>query len=108
MLKDIDRIDVVVVGGCGHVGLPLAIAFANGGLRSVAYDRDCTAVERVNAGAFPFAEHGGDRELAKALRTGRFVATTDPVSVSRCDAVIVVVGTPVDEHLNPDPTSSWP
>ena len=27
------RYDVCVVGGCGHVGLPLALAFAKAGLR---------------------------------------------------------------------------
>ena len=30
--------DVVVVGGCGHVGLPLGLAFAARGLDVVLYD----------------------------------------------------------------------
>ena len=35
-------------------------------------------------------------------RTGSLLATTDPAVVGTAEVLIVVVGTPVDEHLNPD------
>ena len=51
--------DVVVIGGCGHVGLPLAIGFADRGLKTIVYDINEAAVSTVNAarliGAHPFA-----------------------------------------------------
>lgn len=100
-----EAVDVVVVGGCGHVGLPLAVAFANEGRRVVAYDRDESVVCSVNAGVFPFAEVGGQIELRKALDSSAFRATIDPTAISRAQYVVVVVGTPVDEHLNPDPNA---
>jgi UDP-N-acetyl-D-mannosaminuronic acid dehydrogenase len=50
--------DVVVIGGGGHVGLPLAIAFADRGSRVVSYDISPGAVESVNAGVMPFTEPG--------------------------------------------------
>jgi UDP-N-acetyl-D-mannosaminuronic acid dehydrogenase len=43
-------LDVVVVGGCGHVGLPLAIAFADRGLRTIAFDLNPDGVELVQSG----------------------------------------------------------
>ncbi len=95
-------VDVCVVGGCGRVGLPLGIALAARGLSVVLYDIDAAAVDRVNGGELPFAEEGAAAPLAEALAAGRLRASTDAASVGLADALIVVVGTPVDEHLNPD------
>jgi UDP-N-acetyl-D-mannosaminuronic acid dehydrogenase len=97
-----DAVDVCVVGGCGRVGLPLGIALAGRGRSVVLYDIDAAAVDRVNAGIMPFAEEGAAEPLTEALAAGRLRATTDAASVGLADALIVVVGTPVDEHLNPD------
>ncbi|MEV0718609.1 nucleotide sugar dehydrogenase [Asanoa sp. NPDC050611] len=95
-------VDVCVVGGCGRVGLPLGIALASRGLSVVLYDIDAAAVDLVNAGRLPFAEAGAGEELTAALAAGRLTATTAASSVGLADALVVVVGTPVDEHLNPD------
>ena len=91
-----------MVGGCGRVGLPLGIALAARGLSVVLYDIDAAAVGRVNAGEMPFAEEGAAPMLAEALATGRLRATTDAAAAGLAEALVVVVGTPVDEHLNPD------
>ncbi|GAA4942242.1 nucleotide sugar dehydrogenase [Actinoplanes utahensis] len=95
-------VDVCVVGGCGRVGLPLGVALAARGLSVVLYDIDAAAVDRVNSGVMPFTEEGAQAPLDEALADGRLRASTDPASVGRADALVVVVGTPVDEHLNPD------
>jgi UDP-N-acetyl-D-mannosaminuronic acid dehydrogenase len=94
--------DVVIIGGCGRVGLPLGIALASRGLLVTLYDINATAVATVNAGTMPFAEDGADAMLADVVGAGRLVATTEPSSVSAAEHLVVVVGTPVDEHLNPD------
>jgi UDP-N-acetyl-D-mannosaminuronic acid dehydrogenase len=98
-----DPIDVVVIGGCGHVGLPLAIAFADRGLRVGIYDLNESAVKLVESGQLPFQEEGAAAVLERVLADGRLSATTDPAIIASADAVVVVIGTPVDEHLNPDP-----
>ena len=95
--------DVVVVGGCGHVGLPLGLAFAERGLQVSLLDVRQEVVEQVMAGEMPFTEDGADSVL-KAVVGTRLIATTDKTTVSTAEHVVVVVGTPVDEHLNPDPT----
>ena len=95
--------DIVVVGGCGRVGLPLAVVLAKEGLRVGIYDVSDAAVKTVNDGHLPFTEPGCADALTEAVRTGALVASTDPAIVGTADAIIVVIGTPVDEHLNPDP-----
>jgi UDP-N-acetyl-D-mannosaminuronic acid dehydrogenase len=96
-------LDVVVVGGCGHVGLPLALAFAVRGQKAGVYDIDPAAVAKVASGEMPFEEPGAPEALRRALSAGLLEATADPGIVGRAEHVVVVVGTPVDEHLNPDP-----
>jgi UDP-N-acetyl-D-mannosaminuronic acid dehydrogenase len=94
--------DVVVVGGCGHVGLPLGLAFAQRGLTVGLFDLNEEAVAGVMAGRMPFQEAGG-QEVLTSVVGDRLTATTDPHIVSTAENVIIVIGTPVDEHLNPDP-----
>jgi UDP-N-acetyl-D-mannosaminuronic acid dehydrogenase len=94
--------DVVVVGGCGHVGLPLGLALADQGLSVALYDVDETAVASVSSGTIPFDEPGGPEVLGRML-ADRLIATTDPVIVSTAENVIVVVGTPIGGHLSPEP-----
>lgn len=94
--------DVVVVGGCGHVGLPLAIAFANRGLRVGIYDVSEKAVATVNSATLPFDEPGAAPVLARVVDAGRLHASLDPSIVGTAEHVVVVIGTPVDEFLNPD------
>ena len=96
------ELDAVVIGGCGHVGLPLAIALAGRGARVGIYDVSQAAVDTVNAGRLPFAEPGAAEPLREARAAGRLEASADPAIVATAEHVIVVIGTPVDEHLNPD------
>jgi UDP-N-acetyl-D-mannosaminuronic acid dehydrogenase len=90
---------VGIVGGCGHVGLPLAIALAPHFDVSI-YDINPEAVRRVSRGEMPFRDEGADEGLRAALERGMQVSTS-PAVLTSCDYIIVVVGTPVDEHLNP-------
>ena len=92
----------MVIGGCGHVGLPLAIAFADRGAQVGIYHVSKAAVAQVNSGQMPFAEPGAEAALTRALAAGRLEATSDPAIVASAEHLLVVIGTPVDEHLNPD------
>ena len=96
--------DLVIVGGCGHVGLPLGLAFADQGLKVSLFDRNASSVDEVNRGVMPFEEPGTQAVLDRVLGF-TLEATTDPSVVGQAEHVVVVIGTPVDEHLNPDPNS---
>ncbi len=92
---------VTIVGGCGHVGLPLGIVLAaKAGLQVDLLDIDPVKIDLVNSGAMPFMERGAD-ELLREVVGKSLKATLDPACISSADAVITVVGTPVDRHLNP-------
>lgn len=92
--------DVCVVGGCGHVGLPLAITFASRGLKVCVHDINDAAIATVRAGRMPFREPGAEPLLRDVIGRTLHLAN-DPTLISRARHVIVVIGTPVDEHLNP-------
>lgn len=94
------RYDVCVVGGCGHVGLPLALSFARSGLSVSIYDIDERAVAMVRSGRMPFVEAGAEPILGEVIGRSLEVAN-DPDLVRWSRHVVVIIGTPVDEHLNP-------
>lgn len=91
---------ICIVGGCGHVGIPLALAFASKGHEVAMLDVSVRAVEAINAGELPFKEEGA-LELLRAHIGKNLKATTDAAEVAKADVVVFVTGTPVDEHLNP-------
>ena len=95
-------VDVVVLGGGGHVGLPLSLALADAGLRVGIYDINEDTLSRIGRGEMPFLENGADELLARCARQRpagpRLLGRDDRPGA---DAVIVVIGTPVDEFLGP-------
>ncbi len=92
---------LAVVGGCGHVGLPLGLAFARQGYQVDLVDTSAERVAEVNAGRMPFHEDDADALLAEGIRTGLLKATTDTRVLEEAAAIIVTIGTPVDEYLDP-------
>ena len=99
--------NIVIVGGCGHVGLPLGIVLASRGASQVTLlDIDENKVAAVRHGHTPFMEVGAEALLQKVVG-GRLRATVDPTCLTHADVVITVVGTPVDEHLNPTVTELY-
>ena len=95
------RFDLCVIGGCGHVGLPLSIAFALRGKRVAVFDIDHDASSRVGRGEMPFIEQGGERDLRATLASGRLVIGSSPDVIGESDAVVLVVATPIDGHMSP-------
>src|SRR5262245_44575594 len=99
---DIGDESVCIIGGAGRVGLPLGISFALVGVRTTLVDINEAAIAEIQAGRFPFKEAGGEQALPRALKTGNLRAVSGPASViGESDIVVLVIGTPVDEYLNP-------
>jgi UDP-N-acetyl-D-mannosaminuronic acid dehydrogenase len=97
----LDAADLTVVGGGGHVGIPLVLAFAEAGFRVNVHDTNRAALETLRSGRLPFIEHGGEALLATALKHDRLVFTSSPAEISPDVPVIITIGTPIDEFLNP-------
>ncbi|ORW33475.1 nucleotide sugar dehydrogenase [Mycobacterium paraense] len=92
---------ICIIGGAGHVGLPLALVLADVGFNVDILDTNAAALKTIMAGRMPFVENGAQDLLKRLLPTGRISATTDSWAVRNSDIVICVVGTPVDEYLTP-------
>jgi UDP-N-acetyl-D-mannosaminuronic acid dehydrogenase len=97
---------IVIIGGCGHVGLPLGIVFANCGLDVVLLDRDQAKIAMVNGGQMPFMENNALEQLQRVVGK-HLTATADPSCLREAEVAIAVLGTPVDEHLNPTVTDLY-
>ena len=92
---------LVGIVGLGYVGVPLAVTFAEAGYKVVGFDKDARKVKRLNAGEDVIldVEPGS---VAKLRKQGRFSATTDFKRSAKCDALIICVPTPLDDHKEPD------
>ncbi|MEW6225172.1 MAG: nucleotide sugar dehydrogenase [Chloroflexota bacterium] len=97
-------LDLVVLGGGGHVGLPLSLAMASAGLRVGIYDTNEATLATIARGEMPFLEGGADALLTEVLASGNLELSSTGDVISRADQLIVVVGTPVDEFLAPSMT----
>lgn len=91
---------VSIIGGCGHVGIPLGIALASKGNEVKLVDINKQAIDSINNGELPFLEEGAEEYLDKILGKN-LIATNNFEEVKHSEVVIFVTGTPVDEHLNP-------
>jgi UDP-N-acetyl-D-mannosaminuronic acid dehydrogenase len=93
--------DVAVIGGGGHIGLPLAMILADVGWKTHIYDINTQTLEKISAGVMPFTEDDGPETLQRVLASGRLSLSSTPDGLEDCRFVIMIVGTPIDEHLNP-------
>jgi len=91
---------ICIIGGCGHVGIPLGLAFASRGFTVTLIDCNKAAVQQISSGSLPFKEEHAEELLQKHIGKN-LSATTDATVASQQDVVVFVTGTPVDEHLNP-------
>lgn len=93
--------DICIVGGCGHVGLPFGMALADREKKVVLYDINQSVIEKVNNGVVPFKENNAEPVLKRVLKSEKLTATNNPAVIGQAKTVVTVIGTPVDEHLNP-------
>lgn len=101
MAKNNYKYDISIVGGLGHVGLPLGLVFADKGLKVCLCDIHKENAELVKSGKMPFIEYGAEPVLKKVLREGRLYIVLDNSSIAKSKYIIIAIGTPVDEYLNP-------
>jgi UDP-N-acetyl-D-mannosaminuronic acid dehydrogenase len=96
------KYDLCVVGGAGHIGLPFALVFSEIGLNVAIYDISQSALDTIGKGIVPFMEVGAEPLLKKALTSRKLVLSNNPEIVSQSKNIVITIGTPVDEFLNPE------
>ena len=92
---------VLVVGGCGHIGLPLSALLAFHGNTVVAYDVNKAVVDSLNDDVIPYHENGLENLLANENTRQNLSFTHEKPVVAEFHAIIFAIGTPVDEYSNP-------
>ena len=92
----------VAVIGLGRVGLPLALCFADRGLRVLGIDHDQAILESVRAGRMPFEEAGTQELLNRVAKTGRLALGDRAADAAATDDIVITIGTPSFSHLESD------
>ena len=92
--------DIVIIGGAGHVGLPLGLAFADKGKKILLYDINESALATIRSGKMPFMEYDAEPILKRVLGK-TLTLTANAKDIAGAKHVIVAIGTPVDEYQNP-------
>lgn len=90
----------VCVIGTGRVGLPLCLYLAEIGFKVYGIDVNQQMIETIKNGQVPFVEEGAAEPLKKYLDVS-FFPTTNISVVGKCKFIILTLGTPVDENMNP-------
>ena len=102
-IQKFNSYDVVIIGGLGHVGLPLGLVLANKGLKVCLQDKETKNAALIQKGCMPFVEYGAEAILKKLIKKkDALTISSDIKEVAKARHVIVAVGTPVDEYLNPN------
>jgi len=91
----------IAVFGIGRVGLPLAIYFAEHGQQVIGVDINADVVNNLQKGIMPFYEEGAEELMKKHINKLFTVTTNSQEAVKKSDVLILTLGTPVDEHINP-------
>ncbi len=89
--------------GCGYVGLPLALRFAECGHSALGFDTDPEKPAKLNAGK-SYIHYIAGEEIQRHVQSGRFAATSDFSKLRDVDAILICVPTPLDERREPDLT----
>jgi UDP-N-acetyl-D-glucosamine dehydrogenase len=96
-----DKTATIGIIGLGYVGIPLALVAVKAGFKVIGFDIDAPRVAKLNRGE-SFIKHIETSDITKAVKTGRFEATTDFSRLGEPDAIMIAVPTPLTKYREPD------
>jgi len=97
------KVPLVGIVGMGYVGLPLAREFVLRGAKVIGFDINEANVKKINSGQSPL-KHIPSQDITNMVKSGRFNTTTNMKLMSKPDALIICVPTPLTENREPDMT----
>ena len=103
LVKIENKSAVIGIIGLGYVGLPLALEFAKENFQTIGFDIDERKIPILMNGK-SYIKHISEEKIAKAVKSKTFIATNDFSQLTKCDAIIICVPTPLDHHREPDLT----
>ena len=93
--------EIVGIIGLGYVGLPLAVGFAQAGVKVIGFDKSQNKVDQINSG-HNYIKDIRDAVLREVVENITLCATTDFSRIKECDALLICVPTPLDKFRKPD------
>ncbi len=93
---------ISIIGGAGHVGFPLGLIFSSKGFKVSLIDKDQANINKINSGRIPFLEENSKTLLKKMMRKKRIFATKQIQNVTKSKYIIICIGTPINNQLNPN------
>ncbi len=94
--------EVVGVVGLGYVGLPLAVNFAEAGIKVIGFEKSQEKADRINKGENYICDIRDAVLREVVMDQLKLEATTDFSRMKECDALIIAVPTPLDKFRKPD------
>jgi UDP-N-acetyl-D-mannosaminuronic acid dehydrogenase len=101
-MSDLDTTADVSVIGLGRVGLPLALSFADRGLKVVGIDNDPARLDAVRDGRMPFQETGAQELLDRVHASGRLSLSERVADAAQARQIVITLGTPSFSHIEID------
>ena len=93
--------NISIIGGAGHVGFPLGLIFSSKGFSVSLIDKHTTNINKINNGKVPFLEENSQLLLKKMIKRKKIYATNQLNQVIKSKYIIVCIGTPITNQLNP-------
>ena len=100
-MKILDKKNISIIGGAGHVGFPLGLAFAEKNFKVDLVDIDLKNVEKINSGTSPFMEIGAEKLLKKSLKNKKISTKATLNELIYSKYIVVCIGTPIGKNLKP-------
>ncbi len=94
--------NISIIGGTGHVGLPLGLAFSERKFKVELIDVNKQNIDKVNKGILPFIEENGKKLLKQSLKKKNIIATNNLSSLRSSKFIIICIGTPIKKNLKPE------
>ena len=93
---------ICIIGGAGHIGTPLGVVLSSKGYNVILVDKNIKNIKKINQGQMPFMEKGCATLLKKMIYKKKIFATNKINEVKKSKYIIVCIGTPVNNKLNPN------
>ena len=100
-MKNLSEKYISIIGGAGHVGFPLGLAFASKNFKVNLIDKDTKNLKTIRNGKPPFFEIGAKKVLNKCLKNNTLLTSTNINDIKKGKFVIICIGTPIDNNLKP-------
>ena len=93
--------NISIIGGAGHVGFPLGLAFSSKNFTVNLIDKNLNYLKKIHNGNPPFLEEGSEKLLKSVLKKKKIILSSKIEDVKNSKYIIVCIGTPVSKKLTP-------